>query len=376
MNKRINLSIVALLCLSFSGCHLLHKEEDVPRDWLGREVEIAYTVPSKVVAIWTNSVFNKMGEAPKRGLGGRVYFYNDDHQPVRVDGGLSVYVYDDTDAKPNSKLKQEASRVVHFDAEEVKANFSPTEFGASYSFWVPWDNVGGDRKQLSIIPVFTDSTGHMIVGEQARQLLPGKEPVEITDEYGNAIVQASHTTSYSERVKVSNDSGPRQSGDRSSPKRVTSEKIRLPESMQKRLSQPKPQHKSWDIQEWSKFDNSRIRSSIPQGDTIRQAHAETGQASNQFKVTQAQAITSTKNAAAQKTVKPLGALRDDASREQAISQVPEMTAENVKQFLKKPMPATETVKTNLRPQPSRRTSMYSSQSNRSLLSSRQPLLEK
>ena len=357
MSKQTTLSIFALICISFSGCNLLHTDDDVPRDWLGREVEVTYTVPAKVVAIWSNSVFNKVGGTPKRGLGGRVYFYDADHHPVTVDGGLSVYVYDDTNAKPNDKVKQKASRVVHFQPEEVKANFAATEFGASYSFWVPWDNVGGDRKQLSIIPVFTDATGHMIVGEQARQLLPGKEPVEVTDEYGDVVVQASHTTKYTERLESNRgDRNEEMAADQSNARQVKSSTIRLPESMQKRLSQPKPNRKSWNIQEWAKFDNSRIRSSIPKDvEPVRQAdHTESDSASNQFRVSQAIASAVEPNS----TADPL--------------QVPKMkiTAEDVKQFLRKPVApkeTKETVETGLWPKTAGRKSMFHKQSDRNPL---------
>ncbi len=245
-----NLAVVVAVILGLSGCNTLQKSKDgEQRDWLGRKVEIEYKVPSKVVAIWSNSVFNKSGEAPQRGLGGRIYFYDDEHHPVRVDGSLTVYCYDDTDAKPNDKLKQEANRVYHFEGDEVKSKFSPTEFGSSYSFWLPWDAVGGERKQLSIIPVYTDSTGHMVVGEQARQLLPGKEPVEFTDENGNPVVQASFTTHTKEHVKVTKNVG-------TEDKRVAkSSRIHLPPSMQHRLRQPPMKKKSWNIYEMAKLEN-------------------------------------------------------------------------------------------------------------------------
>lgn len=244
MRKAITLSAVLLMCFGLAGCHTLQKDDgdDVKRDWLGRKIEIVYSKPSKIVAIWSNTVFNHPGKAPTRGLGGRIYFYDAEHRPVHVDGGLSIYVYDDTDSHPGDRLKQEATRSFHFDADELKAKCDPTEFGVSYSIWLPWDDVGGDRKQLSVIPVFTDAGGTVVAGEQSRQLLPGKEPVEFLDENGNPVVQASYTTHSRESVKITQ-------GELPQAKRETeSSRILLPESMQRRLKTPPPKRKSWDIQ--------------------------------------------------------------------------------------------------------------------------------
>jgi len=256
MNKLLTIAVICIAGTLLTGCNMFPKDDDVQRDWLGREVEIIYGVPSKVVAIWTNSVFNEAGNAPVRGLGGRVYFYDAEHRPVRVEGKLSIFMYDDTTGSLVD-VKQEADKVVHFTQEEVEGNFSPSEFGPSYSFWVPWDEVGGDRKQLSVIPVFTDTTGHMLVGEQARHLLPGTEPVEILDEHGEPIMQTSYTERETKNAKVSRMSR-EEAIDRVVGKSTT---IKLPSTMQERLKQspPRRSQRSWDIR-------NRTRSSLGERD--------------------------------------------------------------------------------------------------------------
>ena len=157
--------------LDFSQANSESTEESSP--WWKKDELPPAKLPAKIVAIWASSVFNEPGQGPTRGLGGRVYFYDSKHQPVRVDGKLAVFLYDDTEETDQDQ--QEASKKVHFSAEEVAASYTPTEFGPSYSFWVPWDEVGGEQTHLSVIPVFTAGTGEMIVGKQARYLLPGKK---------------------------------------------------------------------------------------------------------------------------------------------------------------------------------------------------------
>lgn len=231
--KKLTTSILIVSSLALCGCHALRKDDGIERDWLGREIEVEYTSPSKIVAIWTNSVFNEPGKRPMRGLGGRVYFYDGQHHPIPVNGKLSVFVYDDSN--PDERLKQEATRVVHFSPEQVRSNFTPSEFGASYSFWVPWDTVGGDRKQLSVIPVFTDMSGQMLVGDQARHLLPGSKPIEF-DEQQADIVQASHEQASPSTSKLAHASGE----PKSLPVLGSSATIKLPATTQARLKSMPP----------------------------------------------------------------------------------------------------------------------------------------
>ena len=123
--------------------------EDSP--WWKKDDLPPVQTPSKIVAIWTDSVYNETGAKPIRGLGGRIYFYNAQHETVRVDGKLTVFLYDDTDE--NARERQEATQRIDFEPEDVANKYTPTEFGPSYRFWVPWDEVGGERVQLSVIPV-------------------------------------------------------------------------------------------------------------------------------------------------------------------------------------------------------------------------------
>jgi hypothetical protein len=173
--------------------------------------------PVKIVAIWANSVFNEPGMGPTRGLGGRVYFYNAKHKPVRVDGELTVFLYDDTSEV--DRETQEATKRVTFSADEVAEKYTPTEFGPSYSFWLPWDTVAGERAQLSVIPVFNGKSGEMLVGEQARYLLPGKNPTVVAEQEQEGVIPAS----FEDQNKVSGSL------------QLNSSTIKLPPSMQRRL---------------------------------------------------------------------------------------------------------------------------------------------
>ena len=164
-------------CSSFAG-KSFWKWADTP---VKRFAEGKPGTPTNMVAIWTDSVYSEPGQAALRGLGGRVYFYDAQHRTIQVDGKLVVYAYDDS--QPGSEEQREPTRKFVFDAEQVAKQFSPSEFGPSYSVWIPWDEIGNAKAKLSLIPVFTTSDGDQVVGEQARHVLPGKEePTVVSQE--------------------------------------------------------------------------------------------------------------------------------------------------------------------------------------------------
>lgn len=225
-----------LFCLcAFVGCKSIDATTDKSandKSWWDRTAEPAPETPAKIVAIWSNSVFNEPGTKPVRGLGGRLYFYDAKHQPICVDGKLAVFLYDDTE--PGRRKDQEATKQIHFSPEQVAGNYTPTEFGPSYSFWLPWDEVGGERKHLSVIPVFTSNEGEMLVGDQARYLLPGKERVELaetTPESGNVMAASFEADGTSSQIAQTNAS--------EAEARPSSTRIKLPPSVQRRLRMSK-----------------------------------------------------------------------------------------------------------------------------------------
>ena len=123
-----------------------------------------------LVGLWTDTVLYQPGRTPTRGLGGRVYFYDREHNSIPVDGELVVYAFDDTNGAPNERP---ADRKFVYTAEHLPAHLSESDFGPSYSIWLPWDAAGGGQKELSIVPVFRARTGAVVVGQLTRHVLPG-----------------------------------------------------------------------------------------------------------------------------------------------------------------------------------------------------------
>jgi hypothetical protein len=121
--------------------------------------------------VWSDSVLHQPGQPGVRGFGGRLYFYKSQGtDPIDVDGGLAVYVFDADELDP---YKQQPLRKFIFTPEQFVEHKSKTDLGSSYSVWLPWDEVGGQARRLSLISRFQGSQGGIVISEPVIKLLPG-----------------------------------------------------------------------------------------------------------------------------------------------------------------------------------------------------------
>jgi hypothetical protein len=149
-----------------------------------------FETPMQVVAFWTDAVQNET-EKPKgiRGFGGRLYFYGKDpNKPVKVKGNLVIYAFDETNRDPKNVVPD---KKYVFTPEQFQKKYSKSSLGDSYSIWLPWDEVGGPQKQISLVVRFTSEKGQMITSDEAHQVLPGSvqdKAKALADQNGNQNV--------------------------------------------------------------------------------------------------------------------------------------------------------------------------------------------
>ncbi len=160
----------ALLLAAASGCSELDVRKGMP--WLDSEPEPQ--TPTRMIDVWTDTVLWQSGKPGVRGFGGRIMFYRDDEQaePVAVDGTLTVYAFDDEDPDPD---KPPAKKYI-FPAEQLAKHYSQSKVGHSYSFWLPWGDVLGPERQLSLITRFESREGKVVMSKVAHKTLPGRKP--------------------------------------------------------------------------------------------------------------------------------------------------------------------------------------------------------
>ena len=99
--------------------------------------------------------------------------FNKADEPVQVDGELVVYGFDDT-IKIRAQEKADKKFVIR--SEDLKKKYSVSKIGSSYSIWLPWDQIGEDRKEITLLPMFRGADGQVVRGESSENVLPGPKP--------------------------------------------------------------------------------------------------------------------------------------------------------------------------------------------------------
>ena len=167
------------LCLTLpAGCTLLTTSQ-LP--FAKKKPE--YQVPRQMVPVWSDTVLHQPGSAATRGFGGRLMFYGQDkHKPIRVQGSLVVYAWDDS----KGSMERTPDRKFVFPSENLQTHYSESQLGHSYSFWVPWDAAGGSLQRLTLISRFLSIEGTELTATPAHVVLQGPSdsspfPNEISD---------------------------------------------------------------------------------------------------------------------------------------------------------------------------------------------------
>jgi hypothetical protein len=205
MSAVLALAFIAATCF---GCASQSKKEsklaawDVRRAWTKEEEKPEPQVPSRLVATWTETVLSKAGQKPLRGFGGRIAFFKQaSEDPVRVDGQLVVYAFDETS---RASHETHPTRKYIFPADQVVRHESESKVGPSYSFWLPWDEAGGPQRNISLIARFEPKDGPIVIGEQTKHFLPGSALDASTPqlaEEASAVVNSVRLAAYSKQAE-------------------------------------------------------------------------------------------------------------------------------------------------------------------------------
>jgi hypothetical protein len=191
----LGLSLLSLLLCS-SGCQSLTttKQWNWPWDSKNKDPQ----VPDRILPIWTDTIMHQPGKPGIRGFGGRVYFYaGEESQAIEVDGGLVVYVFDSDKMDPHSPSPE---KKYVFTPEHMKNHMSEAPLGKSYSIWLPWDEVGGESRSLTLVARFEGTKGGVVLSQPAVKFLPGVAKKE------NLAKTQTDSDSSSAEIKTANGS--------------------------------------------------------------------------------------------------------------------------------------------------------------------------
>lgn len=160
------LRIASLMWLSLVGCSEFDKQAGFP--WLTGKKDAP--AAKSMTAMWTETVMSQAGQPGTRGFGGRIHFFGeDDKKPLKVKGTLTVYAFEGDEKTASVKPQKKYI----FLPDQLESHESESSLGPSYSFWLPWDAVGGPQKPFSLIARFESKEGGVVLSQPTRIVLSG-----------------------------------------------------------------------------------------------------------------------------------------------------------------------------------------------------------
>ena len=237
MNRSLLLPMLmfAVLTLVSTGCSTLQPSSwTSPKlAWWKKQPELPVPqVPSRLVSTWIDTSKHTPGQKSERGFGGRIMFFtNESEKPVHVDGQLVVYAYDESEGDPN---RVEPTRRYVFPAAQFAKHQSECSLGPSYSVWLPWDEVGGPMKNISLITRFEPKGGALVAGEPTSHMLSGTQLADSSnaDVKNNPSIRLSQHTEEIRSIPLGNRL--REPEKTSAKKELTTTSIRVPKAWAER----------------------------------------------------------------------------------------------------------------------------------------------
>ena len=173
------LLVLSFCSMAIMGCAIF--ETDVTQMF---KKEPKFQTPHQMIPLWTDTVLHQLGDKARRGCGGRFMFYTEESkESIRVDGAVMVYVWDDS----RTGHQRKPDRKYVFRADSLQTHYSKSKVGHSYSFWIPWDDAGSDRCELTVVARFLGQNGVDITAPASKVILPG--PVSMSSNSNDVQLQ-------------------------------------------------------------------------------------------------------------------------------------------------------------------------------------------
>ena len=129
----------------------------------------------EILCIWEAAEGRGLDNHPCRGFGGQILFFASGRKaPVKVNGDVRIYVFDDegVNGDPALPLHQ-----FDFPAAAWNALLRPSNLGTSYQIFVPYTRKGQNQVSCSVRVSFTPEGGLPIYSKTATVDLPGTAPL-------------------------------------------------------------------------------------------------------------------------------------------------------------------------------------------------------
>ena len=128
----------------------------------------------EIVALWEPAEGIGLDQAPTRGFAGQMMFFvAGDAEPVKVDGDVRIYVFD------NQGTEEQRATPIHqfdFPAEVWNTYLRETNLGKTYQVFMPYTRKGGNAAECTLKVRFTPKQGLPLYSKMSSVFLAGRSP--------------------------------------------------------------------------------------------------------------------------------------------------------------------------------------------------------
>ncbi len=158
-----------LLFLLAPGCQQMIAWKKVKMEML--PIASAENPVHEVICLWEPGEGTGLDGLPCRGFVGKVMFFaHGIDPPVRVEGDVRVYMFDD---QGSAEEQQHPIHQFNFDSKAFQAFLSETNVGAAYQFFLPYTRSGAHRAACSLRLRLTPPDGRPVYSKMGTLILPG-----------------------------------------------------------------------------------------------------------------------------------------------------------------------------------------------------------
>ena len=175
---------LATLLFATAGCSTI----DVNLPWEKSIPTASEKHPVReVMALWQPGEGRGLDQLPTRGFAGQILFFAAGIKtPVKVDGDVTIYVFDDVGTR------EEQKKPIHqfnFDAGSWNTYLTKTNFGPAYQIFIPYTRKGAHQANCALRIKLEPVSGSKMFSDVANVVLKGeKKPGEQND--GEQVAKA------------------------------------------------------------------------------------------------------------------------------------------------------------------------------------------
>ncbi len=169
--------VLSLILTSLSsGCSTLSMTSTL----MGRQPKENKGLPVvEVMAIWQPGEGKSTKGAPTRGFAGQIMFFaQGSKRPIKVDGDLKVYVFDDVGSV------EEQSKPIHiyeFKGGALQGYYNEGKLGPSYQLFLPYTRPGMHEAKCTLRMKYNSELSGDVLSSESTIVLSGKKIAKITD---------------------------------------------------------------------------------------------------------------------------------------------------------------------------------------------------